>query len=77
MNSWNKNIRNWNIRKIFDIKFYKLIWMELRKIRYITDNGIKISIKEKDIFHLYENIGTEKDIREIYLWSIPDAFLHY
>ena len=51
--------------------------MELRKIRYITDNGIKISIKEKDIFHLYENIGTEKDIREIYLWSIPDAFLHY
>ena len=51
--------------------------MELRKIRYITDNGIKISIKEKDIFHLYENIGTEKDIREIYLWSISDAFLHY
>ena len=54
---------------------YKRIWMYIRKIRYITDTGLIFSKKEEDMFHQYENIRSDTDIRDINSGSIPGAFL--
>ena len=54
---------------------YKRIWMYLRKINYITDDGILFTRKNEENFHLYENVRTEVDIRDIKIGSVPGSFL--
>ena len=54
---------------------YKRIWMYIRKIRYITDNGIVFSSKKEETFHLYENVRSDTDIRDTNSGSVPGAFL--
>ena len=54
---------------------YKRIWMYLRKINYITDDGIIFTRKNEENFHLYENVRTEVDIRDIRIGSVPGSFL--
>ena len=44
--------------------------MYLRKINYITDDGILFTRKNEENFHLYENVRTEVDIRDIRISSV-------
>ncbi len=54
---------------------YKRIWIFINKIYYITDDGIIFANEKKEMFHLYDNIRSDVDIRDTKKGNIPGAFL--
>ena len=69
------NIEIKSERFLISNSVYKRIWVYIRKINYITDTGLAFSSNKEETFHLYENIRSDTDIRNIKTGSIPGAFL--
>ncbi len=78
MNSLKKKVGEIEIeskRFLVSNSVYKRIWMYIKKINYITDNGIFLTSNSNEIFHTYDNIRTDIDIRDINNGNFPGTFL--
>ena len=78
MNSLEENVVETEIKSerfLISNSVYKRIWIFLRKINYITDDGILFTKEKKEIFHLYDNIRSDVDNRDTNKGTVPGSFL--
>ena len=53
---------------------YKRLWINLKTIEFITDNGLIFSKNEKEIFHQFSNLRIDTDFRDIDNGIMPGNF---
>ena len=63
-----------NERFILSISVYKRIWLYLKKITYLTDNGIFYHKYTNETFHQFDSIRIDSDLRNLSFSDINGTF---
>ena len=63
-----------NERFILSISVYKRIWLYIKKITYLTDNGLFYHKYTNETFHQYDSIRIDSDLRDLSLSDINGTF---
>ena len=53
---------------------YKRLWINLKTIEFITDNGLIFSRNKKEIFHQFSNLRIDTDLRDVDNGIMPGNF---